>query len=181
MKSFIRDLVTTAVMAVVIFLILQVTVQVSVINGYSMEPNLHDGQRVVVSKVTYFFHQPERGDIIVFHPPANWNVVYIKRVIGLPGDTVEIRSGKVYINDNAQPLDEPYQLPASYSLSKAEVPADNYFVLGDNRDNSNDSHNGWMVPRQNIIGEAWLSIWPPQVWGLVPNYSFDEQMADANG
>jgi len=177
MKTILRDILGTAVLAVVIFLLLQATVQVSVINGHSMEPDLHNGQRLIVNKAAYFFDQPERGDIIIFHPPDNPRVEYIKRIIGKPGDVVEIKKGVVYINGETLP--ETYvKEPPHYTLSQTEIPATNYFVLGDNRNNSNDSHNGWTVPRENIIGKAWLSIWPPPEWGLAPNYSFDQQMAD---
>jgi len=170
MKTLLRDVLVTVIVTIIFFLLLQATVQVSVVVGSSMEPSLHDGQRLLVNKAAYFFNEPEGGDIIVFHPPNNPRAApYIKRVIGLPGNTVEIKGGIVYVNDS--PRDEPYTKPPNYTFPQKKIPEDNYFVLGDNRNNSNDSHNDWTVPRQNIIGKAWLSIWPPREWGLAPKYS----------
>lgn len=173
MRSFFREVLVTIILAGIIFLVLQVTVQSSIVVGCSMKPTLEDGQRLLVSKVSYTFHEPERGDIIIFHPPGNRQADYIKRIIGLPGDTVEVKEGKVYINGVS--LDEPYiKEPPVYSTQQSEIEKNNYFVLGDNRNNSNDSHNNWTVPRQSIIGKTWLSIWPPDAWGFAPNYSLPD-------
>jgi len=144
-----------------------------------MEPNLQERQRILINKVVYAFHEPERGDVIVFHPPNNRQADYIKRIIGLPGESVEIKQGTVYIHKdgNILPLDEPYikeQLTRTFDGDP--IPQDEYFVLGDNRNNSNDSRSGWTVKREDIIGKAWLSIWPP---GLIPNYSLEEQLASS--
>ncbi len=96
-------------------------------------------------------------------------------MIGLPGDTIEIKGGLVYVNGH--PLKEPYiKSQPSYALSPFKVPVDSYFVLGDNRNNSNDSHNGWTVPRQNVVGKAWVSIWPPDEWNLGSSYPLQEQL-----
>jgi signal peptidase I len=173
MRTFLRDIVITLILAIVILLLLQATVQSFIIVGSSMQPNFQNGERVVINKLVYRLHEPERGDVIVFHPPNNQQEDYIKRIIALPGETVEVKNGVVYIDD--RPLDEPYQLNElpKYTLSEERVPNNEYFVLGDNRNNSNDSHNGWTVPRQNIIGKAWLSIWPPNEWGIIPGYSLE--------
>lgn len=170
MKAFFREILITAVLALVLFLIIQATVQSFVVVGISMEPSFYDGQRLLVSKVTYYFGEPKRGDVIVFQPVGNQREDYIKRIIALPGDTIEVKKGKVYVNGS--PLDEPYikQSP-HYTVEKQTVPANSYFVLGDNRNSSNDSHNGWSVPHQNIVGKAWLSIWPPKRWGTIPEYN----------
>ena len=177
MKSFLRDVLGTIVLAIAIFFILQSTVQSFIVRGPSMQDSFHDEQRLIVikSKVLYLFQEPERGDVIVFHPPENKQEDYIKRIIGLPGDTVEINGGSVLINGTI--LDEPYVKDSPhYTLDSLEVSEQHYFVLGDNRNNSNDSHSGWTVPFENILGEAWLSIWPPSEWGTVNNYSLDEQL-----
>ncbi|MDD5082171.1 MAG: signal peptidase I [Dehalococcoidales bacterium] len=174
-KNTIREIVFTVVAALVIFFALQATVQSSPIVGSCMEPSLQEeGQRLLINKVIYHFHEPERGDIIVFHPPKQpaSALPYIKRVIGLPGETVEVKSGNVYINGEI--LDEPYLKESpTYTLSPLQIPEDNYFVLGDNRNVANDSHVWGTVPRENLIGKAWLSIWPPESWGTAPNYSFE--------
>jgi len=178
MRFFLREILGTILLAVVVFLLLQASVQSFIVVGASMEPGLHNEQRLLVSKVTYFFHEPEWGDVIVFHPPNSQRGDYIKRIIALPGDTVEVKMGVVYVNGS--PIDEPYiKDQPSYSLHPQTIPENSYFVLGDNRNNSNDSHNGWTVPRQNIIGKAWLSIWPPRQWGLVTSYSLAEQLTSS--
>jgi len=175
MKTFFREILATLALAIVIFILLQTTIQSTVVVGPSMEPDFRDGQRLLVNKAVYAFHEPERGDVIIFHSPHSSRTDFIKRIIGLPGDTVEIKQGVVYVNSS--PLYEPYIAdPPHYTLQKQEVTPNSYFVLGDNRNNSNDSHNGWTVPRQNIIGKAWLSIWPPTEWGLAPNYPLQEQL-----
>ncbi len=172
MKNFLRQTLITIALAVVIFLVMQMTFQSSVVIGSSMEPSFTQGQRLVVDKLVYHFHEPERGDVIILHPPANGQVDYIKRIVGLPGDTVEIKNRTVYINGS--PLEEPYIAdPPSYSMAKKEIPEGQYFVLGDNRNNSNDSHTGWLLPRENIIGKAWITIWPPSEFGTVPSYDLN--------
>jgi signal peptidase I len=175
MKSFLREVLITAVMAIVIFFAVQSTLQTFVVVGGSMQPTFDDGQRLLVNKMIFNFAPPNRGDVIIFEPPSGQRVDYIKRVIGVPGDTVEVRQGVVYVNGTR--LTEPYiKSVPSYSMGPETIPNDNYFVLGDNRGNSNDSHNGWVVPKQNLVGKAWLSIWPPGRWGLAPNYPIAKQL-----
>ena len=180
MRVFLRDVLGTIIGAIVIFLLLQVTFQSSIIVGSSMEPNFEDGQRLLVNKAVYRFHEPERGDVIIFNPPHTQQGDFIKRIIGLPGESVEIKEGTVYIykNDEVLSLGEQAYIkdPPHYTFARKEIPENNYFVLGDNRDNSNDSHRGWTVSREGIIGKAWLLIWPPDKWGLVPNHSPQEQL-----
>ena len=176
MKTFSRDILITVLIAVLSFFALHSSVQSCVVVGSSMEPTVAERQRLLINKVIYFLHGPERGDIIVFQPPNREQPDYIKRVIGIPGDTVEINNGCVYVN--GKKLDEPYVKNApTYSLPVKRLPENNYFVLGDNRNNSNDSHNGWTIPRQNIIGKAWLRIWPPDNWGLIPDGRIDTELA----
>jgi signal peptidase I len=175
MKGFIREVLITVGLALVIFFVLQTTIQSSIVVGSSMEPGLQDGQRLIISKAAYHFEEPGRGDIIIFHSPSNYQVDYIKRIIGLPGDTVEVRGGSVFVNGKR--LQEPYvKDPPHYNYGPYTVKPDNYFVLGDNRNNSNDSHTNWTVPSESVIGKAWLSIWPPRDWGTVANYSLDAQL-----
>lgn len=176
MKTFLRDTITTLLLAVVIFIAAQFTVQkIGIISG-SMEPTLLIGQQLIMNKVVYKFRDPQRGDIIVFHPPAphdSSGTPFIKRIIGLPGESVELKDGKVYIHKadgTVLLLNEPYiKEPAQYDFVGQKIPENEYFVLGDNRNNSGDSRERWTVPRENIIGEAWLSIWPISRWGIVTN------------
>ncbi len=168
-----REVLITLAIALVIFLVAQATVQSVKVVGASMEPSLHHEQYLVVSKVSYWFHPPRRGDVIVFHSPQNPDQDIIKRVIALPGETVEIKGGKVYINGT--PLEEPYIAEEPYyNLPLQYVPEDCYFVLGDNRNHSSDSHVWGVIPEENIVGKAWICYLPPSEWQSVPNHSFDE-------
>jgi len=178
LRAFLRDILLIVVAAVVITLLIQTTVQKSRVDGYCMEPGLQNGQQLLINKVVYYFHEPERGDVIILHPPPPYSSktpLFIKRIIALPGDTIEVNNGAVYLNGSR--LDEPYiKEPPAYNFQQKKIPENEYFVLGDNRNNASDSHNGWTVPRQNIIGKAWLSIWPLGEWGLVQNYPLNEQL-----
>ena len=175
------ELLQTAALMVLLFLGIRGVVQNFRVEGPSMQPTLYTGQYLWVSKVAYLdveghfiFGGPQRGDIAVLRPPDE-SVDLIKRVIGLPGDKVLIKNGEVFIND--QRLDEPYiHFSAGYSYpidgKAAIVPEGQYFVLGDNRANSRDSHLGWFVPAENMIGRAWLTYWPPASWGVMPSIAY---------
>ena len=184
MKSFLREILITVVLAVAIFLALQAAIDSVVIPSPSMEPTLEIGQRLIVSKVSYLFHEPERGDIVTFHPPNQPKdaTPLIKRIIGLPGESVEIKDGIVYIHNgdgNTLPLDEPYVAEQARSTFVGDtIPENEYFVLGDNRNNSDDSRRGWTVPQENIIGKAWLTIWPPVQWGLFHHPAYEEDASE---
>lgn len=176
MKPYVRDIIVTVLVAVLSFFALHSSIQSCLVVGPSMEPTVESSQRLLINKVEYVIHAPERGDIIVFQPPNNQQPDYIKRVIGLPGDTVEVRGGSVYVN--GKKLDEPYiKDTPNYTLPVKRLAENNYFVLGDNRNNSNDSHNGWTISRQSIIGKAWLRIWPPGTWGVIPDGALGAQLA----
>jgi signal peptidase I len=174
--KILREVVITILIAVAVFALLQFTVQSYTVVMSSMEPNFQQGECIMVNKVSYHSSGPQRGDVIVFHPPPpNEDSPYpfIKRVIGLPGDIVEIKDGKVFVNGT--PLVEEYIMaPPDYTMAATEVSENEYFVLGDNRNDSVDSHYGWMVPRANIIGKAWFIYWPPSKWGMVTHYSYSE-------
>ncbi|MGB3787577.1 MAG: signal peptidase I [Phormidesmis sp.] len=130
----------------------------------SMLPTLEINDRLVIEKISYLFHPPERGDIVVFHPPAAAGEqfvkeAFIKRVIGLPGETVEVKNGKVYINGS--PLAENYiEAPPDYNLAPETVPQGSYLVFGDNRNNSDDGHVWGFLPGDRIIGRASVRFWP---------------------
>jgi signal peptidase I len=153
------------------------------VDGPSMQPTLFTGQLLWVNKAAYFrwngqyvLGGPARGDIAVLRSPETTDDVdLIKRIIGLPGDRLRVHDGQVFIDD--QPLSEPYvRFEASYTYpadgQELTVPADQYFVLGDNRANSRDSHFGWFVPADNLIGRAWLTYWPPADWGVTPSAAY---------
>ena len=187
------ELLQTIVLTLAIFLGVRSVVQNFRVEGASMEPTLETGQYLLISKASYFhiegtpldrflptthqgsvdylFGGPQRGDIVVFRAPTSPDKDFIKRVIGLPGDNVLIKNGTVYVNGQA--LDESYiHYPATYTYpfdgQPKPIPDGFYFVLGDNRPNSSDSHLGWNVPVDNLVGRAWVSYWPPVAWGLIP-------------
>jgi signal peptidase I len=138
------------------------------VEGSSMEPSLHDGEFVVVNRLAYKLEDLQAGDIIVFHFPLDPSRRFIKRVVGLPGDTVQVQGGNVYVN--GQQLHEPYiAAPPRYS-GEWRVGADQAFVLGDNRNNSSDSQNWGMLPLEEIIGKAVIVYWPVDEIGMIPHY-----------
>ncbi|MCC7162511.1 MAG: signal peptidase I [Anaerolineae bacterium] len=141
------------------------------IEGYSMEPNFHDGQFLLVNKLQYLLAPPERGDVIIFRYPLNPKKNFIKRVIGLPGEKVEIRAGKVFVNGVRVQESYPFNF-ADYDYGPITVGEDEYFVLGDNRPESSDSHSWGLLPTKDLIGKAWISYWPPEEWGVVPHFSY---------
>jgi signal peptidase I len=146
-------------------------VQTYHIEGSSMQPTFDNGQRLVIERLAYLAERPRRGEVVVFHAPTSPDQDFIKRVIGLPGERVLVKSGQVYVN--GQRLDEPYvQNLADYTYpadgQALSVPPDAYFVLGDNRPVSFDSHAGWFVRADQLVGRAAVSIWPPSTWGAVP-------------
>ena len=186
MKSAIREIAVTLLVALVLFLGIHYSLQNSEVISGSMEPTLSIGERLFVNKLAYKFgHLPQRGDIIVFIPPpqVNSDTDYIKRIIGLPGEIVRIQDGNVYVDNPTDgteiKLAEPYiAAPPSYTYISPVIPPDNYFVMGDNRNNSGDSHTGWTVPGSNIVGRAWWVIWPFSKFGSAPNYKLSN---DAQG
>jgi signal peptidase I len=187
------ELLQTIVLTLAIFLGVRSIVQNFRVEGASMEPTLETGQYLLISKASYFhvegtpldhllpithlgstdylFGGPQRGDVVVFRAPTQPDKDFIKRIVGMPGDTILIKNGTVLINGQA--LQEPFiHYPATYTYpfdgQPKQVPDANYFVLGDNRPNSSDSHLGWFVPVDNFIGKAWISYWPPAAWQLMP-------------
>ena len=172
MRTLIRETLQVILLALVIFFAIHFMIQNFRIDGTSMEPNIHNGEYVIVNKTAYWFgHNPQRGDVIIFNAPDQPQNDRVKRVIGLPGDKVEVRGdGTVYVN--GQQLEEPY-LPPHHSGTSGTwtVPEDQYFVMGDNRSASLDSRAKGPVPRNKIIGKAWLIIWPLHDWGWAPNRS----------
>lgn len=156
-----RELAETIVPAIIIALLIHVFLaQATRVYGQSMEPNLHTDMRLVVEKISYRLHAPERGDIVVLRVRPG-DELLIKRIVGLPGDEVAIHDGQVYVN--GQSLDEPYlDQNTRGNLAPRVVPPLHVFVMGDNRRASNDSRSFGPVHIDNIVGRAWFSYWPVQ-------------------
>jgi signal peptidase I len=162
------ELFQTALIALVLFVAINLLTARIRVEGISMEPTLKDGQFVVVNRLAYRWQEPERGDIIVFHFPSDPTRRFIKRVIGLPGDVIAVHDGQLDINGVT--LEEPYiseapRYQGDWRLSPTEV-----FVLGDNRNNSSDSQNWGPLPVDEIIGKAVLVYWPLDTIGLIPHH-----------
>ena len=162
-----REVAETVIPAVVIALVINLFLaQATQVLGQSMEPNLHTAQRVVVEKVTYrFLHGPRRGDIVVIDLPEQTELL-IKRVVGLPGETIEVRGGEVYIE--GERLEELWMVRSGGgNYGPQTIPPLHVFVMGDNRGASNDSRNFGPVPIEHVVGHAWFSYWPMEHVGLI--------------
>jgi len=163
-NPWIEALKTVGLSAVLAFGIRSFVAEARYIPSGSMLPTLQINDRLIVDKLSYKFNTPKRGDIVVFNPTAtlekqNFHDAFIKRVIGLPGDKVEVKAGRVYVND--QPLREKYiEEEPQYNWGPKTVPPKSYLVLGDNRNNSYDSHYWGFVPGEKIIGKATVRFWP---------------------
>ena len=168
---FIRDILETLVLAILLFFAINAVSARIRVDGSSMVPTLRDGQFVMVNRLAYQLGEPDHGDVVVFHYPRDPEQEYIKRIIGLPGDTVEMNSEHVYVN--GQRIEEPYIAADARTTNKWEIPVDHVFVLGDNRNNSQDSRNFGPVSMENLIGKAIFIYWPPTDWGLIthPEYA----------
>ncbi len=205
-KSISRELIEAVILSLIIFLVVQSVVQNRKVIGQSMEPTLHQDERLIVDRASYFQYDanlvprllgqsnlsaheqfllsgPQRGDIVIFRPPPAAHETqpddYVKRVIGLPGETVKVTANKgVYVN--GQLLNEPYihdipnyDWPTGPNAGGAgKVPAGQIFVLGDNRNNSSDSHIWGYLDINNVVGRAVLSYWPQDRFGLLPHPSY---------
>lgn len=164
-KRFVLDILETLILAVVLFVgINAISARVRV-DGFSMRPTLEDGEFVLVSKLSYKFGEFSRGDIIVFHFPLNPDEELVKRIIGVPGDKIAVQNNQVFVN--GQKLDEPYIAQAPLYSGEWTVPADKLFVLGDNRNNSNDSKDWGLLPQESVVGKAILIYWPPPMWSVL--------------
>jgi signal peptidase I len=173
-RSVLRDVAETLVFTLLIYMLVRTFLFENYrVVGRSMEPSLENDQYLVVDKLAYRLHEPQRGDIIVFRDPRSDGRKLIKRVIGLPGEAVEIRNGLIFID--GQLLDEPYiDRQGQYTQQAIGIPENELFVLGDNRNNSSDSHNWGTLPDENVVGKAWLTYWPPTSWGAIPHEAYGD-------
>jgi signal peptidase I len=165
LKRIVLDILETLILAVVLYFgINAVSVRVRV-DGFSMNPTLQDGEYILVNRLAYKFGHPVRGDIVVFSFPIDPRQDLIKRVIGLPGESISVQDGKVLIN--GLPLEEPYIAAPPIYNDTWVVPEGQLFVLGDNRNESKDSHEWGFLPLENVVGRAILIYWPPPEWQVI--------------
>ncbi|HYW88366.1 MAG TPA: signal peptidase I [Chloroflexota bacterium] len=171
-SKIVRDVVQLAILTVLFVIALRGIVHSVHVQGQSMLPGLHDGQLLLVNRLAYLFGHPARGDVVVFQSPDASDSEFVKRVTGLPHENIRIAHGSVFVDGRL--LDEPYTAPTSGIIDtqladelSIRVPDDSYFVLGDNRSVSLDSRLGWFVRADQLIGQAWLSYWPLETWGLI--------------
>jgi len=182
---FILDILQTVTVAFGFFAVVYLfVVQLHKVNGDSMLPNFHNAEYLLTNKLVYLFRAPQRGDVIIFKFPPMPSSDYIKRVIGLPGEEIEIRNDRIIIYNQGHPegltLDETYLPAGTATVGKSYLPKDtrikipegNYVVMGDNRTHSSDSREWGFVPRENIIGRGWLRIWPPDALAFIPQPSY---------
>jgi signal peptidase I len=162
-SRLIREIIETVVLTALMFVVINLAVQNYDVDGPSMEPSLHNQERIMVDKVSYHFRSPSRGDVIVFIAPPDPSLNYVKRIIAIPGDRITIQGTKVQVNGTT--LNETYVAPEDQGnpyppIVNIQVPPNDYFVMGDDRKNSSDSRDWGFVPRQNIVGRAALVYWP---------------------
>ncbi len=168
--QLIWEVIQTLLLALLMYLGLNYLTARVQVHGQSMYPTFKGGEFVLVYRQAYHWGQPQRGDIVVFHPDAMSREDYIKRIIGLPGETVRIANGVVYIDGH--PLEEPYIAEPPHYSGQWKVPAGSIFVLGDNRNNSRDSHIMGPVPLDTVVGRAIFVYWPPESWGKIERPRF---------
>ncbi len=172
LRSWLQDLLESLLLVTFLVIILNALMGRYVVQEKSMEPALYEGQFLLASKIAYWLHPPERGDIVVFSPPSGEDVLHIKRIIGLPGERIEVHNQRVWINGIA--INELYVAsPPSYQGAWA-LGENEYFVLGDNRNFSSDSHNWGSLPGDRIVGKIVFCYWPPERWGKIPHYRYPE-------
>ncbi|MFQ5933726.1 MAG: signal peptidase I [Dehalococcoidia bacterium] len=197
MKHALADIVKTLVLAAALFFVVQALIQNYQVFGASMEPSVQSGDHIIVNRVAYLsldldrvskfipfyeaeegkkvqlFGKPQRGDVVIIESPNPPPDRLIKRIVGLPGDTVEIRNGVLFVNGHQ--VDETYIQEFDSNFSPVVVPEERYFVLGDNRSHSNDSRyfKPCCIHRSDIVGKAWLSYWPLGDWGIVDSHPIE--------
>ena len=180
--AFIWELARVIIAAFAIMLVFRLFIaEPFIVSGNSMLPNFHNKEYLIVNKITYRLHAPERGDVIVFKYPKDTSQYFIKRVIGLPGEKVKIEDGKVIVYNSVNPegkvLDETFLPNDNVTFGRNDITtlgADEYFVLGDNRQASSDSRVWGILPNHDIVGKVWLRVFPLPQFGIIshPNLKF---------
>ncbi|OGY25071.1 MAG: signal peptidase I [Candidatus Woykebacteria bacterium RBG_16_39_9b] len=183
--EYIVDIIETVVIAAAIFVVVYLfLLQPHQVKGASMEPNFHDGEYILTDKISYRFGDPKRGDVVIFRAPPNQNLDFIKRIIGLPGEKISIKDGKIIIYNDKNPkgvvLQEPYETvgpnDSGNLLKEGQILTlddKSYLVLGDNRTHSSDSREWGGVSKELIVGKAWLRYWPLSSISFIKHINFN--------
>ena len=172
-NSFFEFIKILVISLAIVFPIRAYVAQPFIVEGDSMEPNFRDGEYLIIDEISYRFKEPQRGDVIVFHPPTGQRIFFIKRIVGLPGERVLIENGKIILSSGNERvvLSEGY-LPENLKTSpdySVKLGENEYFVLGDNRDRSSDSRLWGALRKESIIGRAFLRLWPLSNLGILTN------------
>ena len=185
---FFLDFLETIVVSLAIFAVVYIFLfQPHQVDGQSMTPNFQNGEYILTDKISYRIHAPNRGDVVVFHSPQDERVDFIKRILGVPGDTIKIQSGYVYLNGTKleeEYLNDPGAVLSGRFLrenSEVKIPAGQYFVMGDNRSHSSDSREWGLVTSGGIVGRAFFRYWPISDFGVVPTAEAELTIGSVKG
>lgn len=186
--AFVLDFIETIVVSLAIFALVYLFLfQPHQVEGRSMEPNFDNGEYILTDKVSYRFREPSRGDVVVFHSPQDERVDFIKRIVAVPGDTVEVKGGYVYLNGVKLEeifINDPGKVAQGRFLREnvvAEVPTEQYLVMGDNRLHSSDSREWGFVTKAQIVGRAFFRYWPPSAFGVLPTAEAELTINEVQG
>ena len=172
--ALLRELIETVVLSLILFLIIRQVIQNYRNESTSMLPNFHEGQFVLVNKLAFKLGEPHRGEVLVFHNPDLPSEDFIKRIIGLPGDSVEVHGKQVFVNGKLLPEPFEHNVPdENYAFGPAIVEDNTLFVMGDNRPNSKDSRVIGSIPEDLLVGKAWLRVWPLNEFGFIKHYQLE--------
>lgn len=185
---FFLDFLETIVVSLAIFAVVYIFLfQPHQVDGHSMDPNFANGEYILTDKISYRIHPPKRGDVVVFHSPQDEKVDFIKRIIGIPGDMIKVVGGYAYLNGvklQEEYINDPGQVLAGKFMTEStvvDVPAGQYFVMGDNRLHSSDSREWGLVTTNEIVGRAFFRYWPISEFGLVPTAEPELTMGTVKG
>ncbi len=173
--GFLQELLEIIVLVLAIYTLVNLATSRYVVEGQSMFPTFEGDEYLIVNRFEYMFNDPQRGDIVIFHYPDNPSRDFIKRIVGVPGDTVRLERGQVIVNDEAlyEPYIENFCRTGSCSEGEWTLGEDEFFVLGDNRNSSQDSTSFGPISRGEIVGRAWVKYWPPSEWDVIEHHNYN--------
>lgn len=175
MNTYLRDFIGIVVLIVLIVVFANLVLTAYLVPDDSMRPELLVGDRLLVNKLSYSFHEPGRGEIVLYKDPES-GIEQMVRIIGLPGDLVEVNNKRVYLNE-VEVVDLNLKIPPAFTLEQYLVPPQNYFVIGNTPDNSKIPLSSNIIPVDSIVGKVWITAWPPDRWGSPDNFMLASQFA----